>query len=57
MTQTRSTIGATRRAGDLGVHSLDSFNFIVLDLDAAETFYEYVWPRKSRRCPYTRASA
>ena len=28
-----------RRPGELGVHSLDRFNFMVPDLKAAQTFY------------------
>jgi hypothetical protein len=39
MTQIRSFIGATRRPGELGVHSLDEFNLIVPDMKVAETFY------------------
>jgi catechol 2,3-dioxygenase-like lactoylglutathione lyase family enzyme len=39
MTQIRSFIGATRRSGELGVHSLDEFNLIVPDMKVAETFY------------------
>jgi catechol 2,3-dioxygenase-like lactoylglutathione lyase family enzyme len=40
MTRIRSIVGATRRAGELGVHSLDSFNLIVPDLKVAKAFYE-----------------
>ena len=40
MTQIRSLAQpVNRRAGELGVHSLDRFNFSVPDLEAARTFY------------------
>jgi hypothetical protein len=39
MTQIRGFIGATRRPGELGVHSLDEFNLVVPDIKLAETFY------------------
>ncbi len=40
MTQIRSMAQpVTRRPGELGVHSLDRFNFMVPDLKQAETFY------------------
>ena len=39
MTQIRSVVRAVRRPGELGVHSLDSFNLVVPDLKVAETFY------------------
>ena len=39
MTQIRGFIGATRRPGELGVHSLDGFNLVVPDMKLAETFY------------------
>ncbi len=39
MTQIRSLMGATRRPGELGVHSLDAFNLIVPDMQQAESFY------------------
>jgi catechol 2,3-dioxygenase-like lactoylglutathione lyase family enzyme len=39
MTQIRSIMGATRRPGELGVHSLDAFNLIVPDMKQAESFY------------------
>jgi hypothetical protein len=39
MTQIRGFIGATRRAGELGVHSLDGFNLVVPDMKIAEIFY------------------
>lgn len=39
MTQIRSLAGATRRPGELGIHSLDSFNLVVSDMKIAETFY------------------
>ena len=34
-----SSSAATRRAGTLGVHSLDRFVFTVPELDVAERFY------------------
>ena len=39
MTQIRSITHATRRPGELGVHSLDAFNLIVPDMKQAESFY------------------
>ena len=39
MTQIRSIAGATRRPGELGVHSLDGFNLVVPDMSVAQTFY------------------
>lgn len=39
MTQIRGFIGPTRRPGELGVHSLDSFNLVVPDMEVAKTFY------------------
>lgn len=39
MTQIRSLMGATRRPGELGVHSLDAFNLVVPDMKQAENFY------------------
>ena len=39
MTQIRGFIGATRRPGELGIHSLDGFNLVVPDMKLAETFY------------------
>jgi len=39
MTQIRSIVSATRRPGELGIHSLDSFNLVVPDMKVAETFY------------------
>src|SRR5581483_4585237 len=40
MTQIRHLVQpVARRAGELGVHSLDRFNFSVPDLEAARTFY------------------
>ena len=39
MTQIRGFIGATRRPGELGVHSLDGFNLVVPEMNLAETFY------------------
>jgi hypothetical protein len=40
MTQIRGFIGATRRPGELGIHSLDGFNLVVPDMKIAETFYD-----------------
>lgn len=40
MTQIRSIVTATRRPGELGVHSLDSFNLVVPDMKVAKTFYD-----------------
>jgi catechol 2,3-dioxygenase-like lactoylglutathione lyase family enzyme len=39
MTQIRGLSRPTRRPGELGVHSLDSFHLAVPDMSAAETFY------------------
>jgi hypothetical protein len=39
MTQIRDFIGPTRRPDLLGVHSLDSFNLVVPDMEVAKTFY------------------
>ena len=39
MTQIKSFTPQPRRAGELGVHSVDSFNFAVPDLKAAQSFY------------------
>ena len=39
MTQIRSFTAASRRPGELGVHSLDGFNLVVPDMKAAEVFY------------------
>jgi catechol 2,3-dioxygenase len=39
MTQIRSFVGATRRPGELGIHSLDEFNLVVPDMKLAEVFY------------------
>src|ERR1041385_2969827 len=39
MTQIRTLAQPVRRPGELGVHSLDHFNFSVPDLKAARTFY------------------
>src|SRR5882757_8633729 len=39
MTQIRSVATTPRRAGELGVHSLDQFRFSVPDLRRAEEFY------------------
>lgn len=39
MTAIKGFIGATRRPGVLGIHSMDNFNMIVPDLRQAEDFY------------------
>ena len=39
MTQIQSLTPQPRRPGELGVHSVDHFNFIVPDLKQAQTFY------------------
>ncbi len=39
MTQIMSVTQQPRRPGELGVHSVDHFNFVVPDLKAAQTFY------------------
>jgi catechol 2,3-dioxygenase-like lactoylglutathione lyase family enzyme len=39
MTQITGFVQPTRRAGELGVHSVDHFSFSVPDLKSAETFY------------------
>ncbi len=40
MTANQGFVEATRRPGELGVHSLDHLHFVVPDLSAAKTFYE-----------------
>lgn len=39
MTQITGFVGPTRRPGELGVHSVDTFNIAVPDLKSAQTFY------------------
>lgn len=39
MTAIAGKIGITKRPGELGVHSMDTFNMIVPDLKVADTFY------------------
>jgi catechol 2,3-dioxygenase-like lactoylglutathione lyase family enzyme len=39
MTSIRGKIGITKRPGELGVHSMDTFNMVVSDLKVAEDFY------------------
>jgi catechol 2,3-dioxygenase-like lactoylglutathione lyase family enzyme len=39
MTSIRGHIEATRRPGELGVHSMDNINFVVPDLKIAQKFY------------------
>ena len=51
MTQIRGFIGATRRSGELGVHSLDEFNLVVPDMKLAEMFYgEFGLELRSTHC-------
>ena len=40
MTEIRGHIRPTRRPGELGVHSLDHFHFVVPDLSVAQSFYD-----------------
>jgi catechol 2,3-dioxygenase len=40
MTAIIGNIGVTKRPGELGAHSMDSFNMVVPDLTRAETFYK-----------------
>ena len=40
MTAIQGFVKPTRRPGELGVHSLDHFHFVVPDLAAAKTFYD-----------------
>lgn len=40
MTQIAGFVGPTRRPGELGVHSVDTFNLTVPDLKIAENFYK-----------------
>jgi catechol 2,3-dioxygenase-like lactoylglutathione lyase family enzyme len=39
MTEIKGHIQTVRRPGELGIHSLDHFHFVVPDLQAAKTFY------------------
>src|SRR5689334_16844582 len=39
MTQIRSHVVASRRPGELGIHSVDGFHLVVPDLKQAEQFY------------------
>jgi YD repeat-containing protein len=39
MTQIQGFIKPSRRSGELGIHSIDHFHFVVPDLSAAEHFY------------------
>jgi len=39
MTAISGTVGVTKRPGELGIHSMDTFNMIVPDLRVAEDFY------------------
>ena len=39
LTEIHGFVPPTRRPGELGVHSLDHFHFVVPDLSVAETFY------------------
>lgn len=40
MTAITGKIGVTKRPGELGIHSMDTFNMIVTDLKIAEDFYK-----------------
>jgi hypothetical protein len=40
MTQIQGFIEPNRRPGELGIHSLDHFHFVVPDLSVAQHFYE-----------------
>lgn len=40
MTAITGKIGVTKRPGELGIHSMDSFNMIVPDLKVADDFYK-----------------
>jgi Glyoxalase/Bleomycin resistance protein/Dioxygenase superfamily len=39
MTAIQGFIGATRRPGELGIHSLDHFHFVVPDINVAQNFF------------------
>ena len=39
MTQIKGFIKPNRRPGELGIHSLDHFHFVVPDLSVAQHFY------------------
>jgi hypothetical protein len=39
MTAIQGFIAANRRPGQLGIHSVDHFHFVVPDLTAAKSFY------------------
>ena len=39
MTEIKGYIGPTRRPGELGIHSVDHFHFVVPDLKEAQRFY------------------
>lgn len=40
MTAIKGSIGVTKRPGELGIHSMDTFNMVVPDLTVAESFYQ-----------------
>ena len=40
MTAITGKIGVTKRPGELGIHSMDTFNMVVPDLKQAEEFYK-----------------
>ena len=40
MTAITGKLGVTKRPGELGIHSMDSFNLIVPDLGQAQSFYQ-----------------
>ena len=49
MTTIQGFVKATRRPGELGIHSLDNFHFVVPDLSVAQNFYtEFGLDVKSR---------
>lgn len=39
MTAMQGFIGATRRPGELGIHSVDHFHFVVPDIAVAQSFF------------------
>lgn len=40
MTAITGKIGVTKRPGELGIHSMDTFTMVVPSLKDAETFYQ-----------------
>ena len=50
MTQIQRMVPRPRRPGELGVHSVDHFNFVVPDLKQAQkVLYQWFRPGPSRR--------